>query len=126
LATSRRSSSYGSAGKKHKKRKKLFGGNCSVPFEPYVAIQQSSMNCRSNCGACCIAPSISTPIPGMPLGKPAGVRCVQLLSDYRCALFGKSGRPAVCVSLRPTESMCGSSLFEAMDYLARLEQATQP
>lgn len=24
------------------------------------------MDCRSGCGACCIAPSISSPIPGMP------------------------------------------------------------
>ena len=30
------------------------------------------MNCREGCGACCIAPSISSPIPGMPHGKPAG------------------------------------------------------
>ncbi|HNV09555.1 MAG TPA: YkgJ family cysteine cluster protein, partial [Dokdonella sp.] len=29
------------------------------------------MSCRSGCGACCIAPSISSPIPGMPNGKPA-------------------------------------------------------
>ncbi|MCC6439509.1 MAG: YkgJ family cysteine cluster protein, partial [Rhodanobacteraceae bacterium] len=26
------------------------------------------MSCRSGCGACCIAPSISSPIPGMPNG----------------------------------------------------------
>jgi Fe-S-cluster containining protein len=25
--------------------------------------------CRSGCGACCIAPSISSAIPGMPQGK---------------------------------------------------------
>ncbi|HVK38365.1 MAG TPA: YkgJ family cysteine cluster protein, partial [Candidatus Kapabacteria bacterium] len=36
------------------------------------------MTCRDGCGACCIAPSITSPIPGMPDGKPAGVRCVQL------------------------------------------------
>ncbi|MBV6674737.1 YkgJ family cysteine cluster protein, partial [Klebsiella pneumoniae] len=24
------------------------------------------MECRTDCGACCIAPSISSPIPGMP------------------------------------------------------------
>ena len=38
----------------------------------------NAMECRIGCGACCIAPSISSPIPGMPDGKPAGVRCVQL------------------------------------------------
>ena len=41
--------------------------------------------CRPGCGACCIAPSITSAIPGMPLGKPAGVRCVQLDDDNRCA-----------------------------------------
>ncbi|HLV28200.1 MAG TPA: YkgJ family cysteine cluster protein, partial [Burkholderiaceae bacterium] len=29
------------------------------------------MDCRPHCGACCTAPSISSPIPGMPQGKPA-------------------------------------------------------
>lgn len=85
-----------------------------------------TFHCRPQCGACCIAPSISTPIPGMPDGKPAGVRCVQLTDDLRCALFGKSERPAVCVSLRPTEEMCGAGPREAYDYLARLEQLTAP
>jgi hypothetical protein len=84
------------------------------------------MDCRIGCGACCIAPSISSPIPGMPHGKPAGIPCVQLLPDYRCALFGQPERPAVCVSLRPTESMCRESRDEALDDLTRLERQTQP
>lgn len=62
----------------------------------------------------------------MPHGKPAGVRCVQLLPDYRCALFGKPERPAFCASLRPSESMCGSSRTEAMEYLKNLEFLTLP
>ena len=62
----------------------------------------------------------------MPLGKPAGVRCVQLLSDYRCALFGKPERPAVCASLRPNETMCGATRDEALAYLKGLELATRP
>lgn len=82
--------------------------------------------CRTGCGACCIAPSITSPIPGMPAGKPAGVRCVQLLDDFRCALFGKPERPAVCASLRPQESMCGVSREDALQRLAHLEQVTQP
>ncbi len=41
--------------------------------------------CRAGCGACCIALSISSPIPGLPAGKPAGVRCPQLTADNRCA-----------------------------------------
>jgi Fe-S-cluster containining protein len=84
------------------------------------------MECRVGCGACCIAPSISSPIPGMPAGKPAGVRCVQLTADNRCAIFGKPERPAVCRELRASEEMCGHTTREAMIYLTDLERATQP
>ena len=84
------------------------------------------MECRPNCGACCIAPSISSPIPGMPHGKPAGIPCVQLLPDMRCAIFGQPERPAVCVALRPEPLMCGTSRGEALAYLAALEAATTP
>ncbi len=82
--------------------------------------------CRPGCGACCIALSISSPIPGMPRGKPAGERCIHLTADYRCALYGTSGRPAVCASLAPAREMCGSSREEALAYLAALEAATAP
>ncbi len=84
------------------------------------------MNCRDRCGACCIAPSISSAIPGMPHGKPAGVRCVQLDDDERCRLFGKPERPAVCASLRPTPVMCGPDRDHAMRELTRLEILTSP
>ncbi len=84
------------------------------------------MKCRVGCGACCIAPSISTPLPGMLEGKPAGVRCVQLTPDNRCKLFGKPERPAVCVSLRPSEEMCGTSAEEALAWLDWLEKETRP
>ena len=84
------------------------------------------MECRVGCGACCIAPSISSPIPGMPGGKPAGVRCVQLTPDNRCRLWGRPERPAVCVSLRATPEMCGGGAAEALAWLARLEQLTAP
>lgn len=84
------------------------------------------MECRVGCGACCIAPSISSPIPGMPHGKPAGVRCVQLSDDNRCLLFGKPERPAVCSHLRPTEDMCGQSTEEALVRLTLLERLTAP
>ncbi len=60
----------------------------------------------------------------MPLGKPAGVRCVQLLVDFRCAIFGRADRPAVCASLRPMDEMCGANRDEALAYLAWLEAAT--
>ena len=59
-------------------------------------------------------------------GKPAGIPCVQLLPDFRCALFGRPERPAVCVSLRPSEEMCGASRGEALARLAAWELATRP
>ena len=84
----------------------------------------SGFECRAGCGACCIAPSISSAIPGMPNGKPAGVRCVQLTADNRCALFGRPERPAICVRLRPEPAMCGTGYHEAMSSIAQLEAAT--
>ncbi|MBL0226026.1 MAG: YkgJ family cysteine cluster protein [Geobacteraceae bacterium] len=84
------------------------------------------IECRVNCAACCIAPSISSPIPGMEGGKPAGVRCVQLTEDNRCRIFGSSLRPAVCSRLLPSSEMCGSSALEAIHYLTELERLTCP
>lgn len=88
--------------------------------------QPAAMACRVGCAACCIAPSITTPIPGMPNGKPAGVRCVQLTPDNRCKLFGRPERPLFCVRLRPSREMCGESAEEAMAILTALEAATRP
>ncbi len=84
------------------------------------------MNCRAGCGACCIALSISSPIPGMPNGKPAGVRCVQLSADNLCRIFGSPERPEVCNRLRPSAEMCGSTTEHALAYLDFLERATAP
>ncbi|MBX3654870.1 MAG: YkgJ family cysteine cluster protein [Ramlibacter sp.] len=84
------------------------------------------MDCRPGCGACCIAPSITSPIPGMPGGKPAGVRCVQLDDAQRCRLFGQPGRPAVCAQLMPSGEMCGASAEQALHWLTRLEIQTRP
>ncbi|RZI67291.1 YkgJ family cysteine cluster protein [Variovorax guangxiensis] len=84
------------------------------------------MDCRSGCGACCTAPSISSAIPGMPNGKPAGVPCIQLMADQRCAIFGRPERPACCGGLQPSPEMCRGSRSEAMVWLAELEEATAP
>lgn len=84
------------------------------------------MDCRPGCGACCTTPSISSPIPGMPQGKPAGVACVQLDDQMRCRIFGQPGRPAVCAGLRPSLDMCGTSRAQAQQILARLETLTRP
>lgn len=84
------------------------------------------MECRVGCGACCIAPSISSPIPGMPNGKPAGVRCIQLTADNRCQLFGHPDRPEVCARLRPSVEMCQTTAEEAYAGLIELERLTAP
>lgn len=82
------------------------------------------MNCRTGCAACCVVISISSPIPGMLRGKPAGVRCVQLTDDGRCRLFGDASRPEVCVRLRPSREMCGRTDADAYRYLGWLETVT--
>lgn len=84
------------------------------------------MECRSGCAACCIVVSISSSIPGMPAGKPAGLACVQLDADCRCLIFGKPERPQVCSSLRPSHEMCGEERKEAFAYLEQMERLTCP
>ncbi|AJB71679.1 zinc/iron-chelating domain-containing protein [Enterobacter hormaechei] len=84
------------------------------------------MDCRSDCGACCTAPSISSPIPGMPEGKPANTRCVQLSDSNLCMIFGSPLRPKVCSGLQPTAEMCGSTRQQAITYLLELEALTAP
>ncbi|MCM7513557.1 YkgJ family cysteine cluster protein [Enterobacter hormaechei] len=84
------------------------------------------MDCRSDCGACCTAPSISSPIPGMPDGKPANTRCVQLSDSNLCMIFGSPLRPEVCSGLQPTAEMCGSTRQQAITYLLELEALTAP
>ena len=78
------------------------------------------MDCRLDCGACCIAPSISS------LGKPAGVPCVHLDAARRCRLFGRPERPAVCASLQPSPAMCGPDAAHAIRWLTDLERMTTP
>jgi hypothetical protein len=62
----------------------------------------------------------------MPNGKPAGVRCVQLMDNNGCAIFGKPERPAFCAGLQPAADMCGTSREAAMLWIATLEEATAP
>ncbi|TFH35988.1 MAG: YkgJ family cysteine cluster protein [Bacteroidia bacterium] len=80
------------------------------------------MKCRSGCGACCIAPSISSPIPGMPGGKPAGVRCIHLDDSYRCLIFSDAGRPLVCSTFVAEAEFCGTTRLEALKILSELER----
>ncbi len=99
----------------------IIGGNVAMGSAPDAAFA-----CRSGCGACCIAPSISSAIPGMPNGKPAGVRCLHLADDARCGIFMDPLRPKVCASLKGNLEMCGESTHQAYRFLAHLEAATAP
>jgi len=80
------------------------------------------MNCRENCGACCIELSISSPIPGMEGGKPAGVRCINLRDDFRCAIYNEPGYPKVCSGFMAEEEFCGNDREDAMRILVSLSQ----
>ncbi len=77
------------------------------------------MECRPGCGACCIAPSIST------LAKQAGVPCRHLSADFRCLIFAQPERPACCGGLQPSAEMCGANREQALAFLAALELATR-
>ncbi|MRI32396.1 hypothetical protein EOPP23_05285 [Endozoicomonas sp. OPT23] len=82
------------------------------------------MECRLGCGACCIAPSITSAIPGMPNGKPAGVRCIQLNEANLCSIFGQPERPAVCGHFKAADYVCGDSDAQALNNLIELEEIT--
>lgn len=84
------------------------------------------MSCRPGCGACCIAISISTPIPGMPGGKPAGVRCVNLRADNTCSIYGQKNYPRVCAIFKTDPQACGDNFSQAMSRLSKLESQTDP
>nr|WP_297311496.1 Fe-S-cluster oxidoreductase [Neptuniibacter sp.] len=76
------------------------------------------MQCRSECGACCIAPSISS------LNKPAGVKCQYLTEDYRCTIFDRPERPDVCAQFQPEKEFCGENRDQALQILTFLESET--
>ena len=83
------------------------------------------MDCRIGCAACCIVISISSPIPGMPDGKPAGQRCIQLTDDNQCKLFGMPERPNVCTTFQPDIIICGTTNEEAFNNIAFLEMDSE-
>jgi len=78
-------------------------------------------DCRPDCGACCIYISISSSIPGMPNGKPAGVRCIHLTENNLCALFDSPDRPKVCYDYKAEPDFCGENRQEAINILKKLE-----
>lgn len=82
------------------------------------------MECRLGCGACCIAPSISTAFLGYPNGKPAGEPCIHLDDGLGCTIFASSERPDVCAEFPAERETCGSHRDFAMEQLIYLEAAT--
>jgi predicted alpha/beta-hydrolase family hydrolase len=84
------------------------------------------MQCRIGCGACCIAPSMSSAIPLHPFGKPAALRCLHLDDENTCAIFLQSERPQVCHGFKATPDACGSSSEEALALLSEWETLTAP
>lgn len=84
------------------------------------------MECRSACGACCIAPSIAEGFYGMPNGKAANEPCIHLDAQMRCALFGDTRRPAVCAAFAPEPGVCGESRTQALELIAELERVSSP
>jgi hypothetical protein len=61
----------------------------------------------------------------MPLGKPAGQRCVQLDENNRCRLFHSADRPIVCQQFPATADSCGENFDDAFGLLSDLETLTQ-
>jgi hypothetical protein len=81
------------------------------------------MECRAGCGACCIALSISSGLPGMPDGKTAGVRCIHLLDDCMCAIYNDPSKPKVCSDFKAEPEFCGTSREDALKILFSLSES---
>lgn len=84
------------------------------------------MQCRSACGACCIAPSINQGFYGMPDGKPAGVPCAHPDAQMGCRLFGDPRRPALCDDFKAEALICGDNREQALRILDELEILSKP
>jgi uncharacterized protein len=86
---------------------------------------KNTNQCRPGCAACCIVISISSPLPGMPEGKPAGVRCVNLDDENHCSIHDHANFPEVCSNFKFDIEFCGNKNEEAFEKLAELEILTQ-
>jgi hypothetical protein len=83
------------------------------------------MECRPNCGACCIAASINKPYFGMPNGKPAGEFCIHLdAKQWSCGIWGTEHYPSACKNFAPEASVCGTNRAEALSLITILEKET--
>jgi len=83
------------------------------------------MECHQ-CGACCTEISISSRIPMMPKGKPAGTKCYWLEPNNLCGLFGSPSRPDICSAFQADMDICGTNKQEATQRIRWYEKQTQP
>jgi len=58
----------------------------------------------------------------MPGGKEAGVMCINLMDDYRCAVYNDPGYPKVCEGFNAEKEFCGNDREEAMKILFSLSE----
>jgi hypothetical protein len=58
----------------------------------------------------------------MPEGKPAGVRCIHLKDDHRCAIYNDPAKPKACSGFNAEPDFCGSNREEAMKILGSLSE----
>jgi len=58
----------------------------------------------------------------MPDGKEAGVRCINLLDDYRCAIYNDLQYPKVCNGFNAEKEFCGNGREKAMRILLSLTE----
>jgi hypothetical protein len=58
----------------------------------------------------------------MPEGKPAGVRCIHLLDNFKCAIYTYPDKPKVCSDFKAEPEFCGSTREEAMRILFSLSE----
>ena len=65
-------------------------------------------------------------MPGMPYGKPAGVRCLHLNEDRLCTLYESPERPDICRRFTPELAFCGTNFNDAIEKISVLELATRP
>jgi uncharacterized protein len=108
----------------------MYKVNCVINIESNrnlhsKAEETDPFQCRPGCAACCIVISISSPLPGMPNGKPAGVRCVNLDALNRCKIHDSPDYPLVCQKHKATLEFCGENNEEAIERLSELERLTQ-
>lgn len=82
--------------------------------------QPEKLICRK-CGACCFAPSISSPIPGMPGGKPAMTNCMHIDENSLCLLFNSPNRPKVCIQCMPDKEFCAENYLQAINNFRKAE-----